>query len=106
MACPATASSDSASSGEAAIAARPAGSPENGACSSLTARSLALVTTGASAMRRKSSAAASGPMSKLPTETIRPCSCPGPFPGSVPAGTTTTGLDCEELSSICRMVRA
>jgi hypothetical protein len=58
----------------------------------LTARSFALVTTGARAIRTKSSAAASG--SKLPTETIRP------------SGTTTTGLDWEELSSSCKMVRA
>ena len=58
--------------GVPATAARPVASPENGACSSLTARSFALVTTGASAILTKSSAAASGPMSKLPTETIRP----------------------------------
>jgi hypothetical protein len=60
----------------------------------LTARSFALVTTGASAIRTKSSAAASGPMSKFPTETIRR------------SATTTTGLDCEELSSSCKIVRA
>jgi hypothetical protein len=33
-------------------------------------------------------------MSKFPTETIRR------------SDTTTTGLDCEELNSSCKMVRA
>jgi hypothetical protein len=82
------ASSDSASSAVATAAAR----PEKGACSSLTARSLALVTTGANAIRAKSRAAASGPMSKLPTDTIRRSSA------------TTTGLDCQELSSSWRIM--
>src|SRR5436190_22162108 len=63
MAWPEVASSARASSGEPESAARPAGSPEYGACSSLTARSFALVTTGASAILRKSRAAASGPVS-------------------------------------------
>ena len=75
-------------------AARPAARPEKGAWSSLTIRSFALVTTGASAIRAKSRAAASGPMSKFPTDTIRR------------SALTTTGLDWEEFSSTWRMFPA
>ena len=70
------------------------GRPEKGACNSLTIRSFALVTTGASAIRAKSRAAASGPMSKFPTDTIRR------------SALTTTGLDWEEFSSSWRMFPA
>ncbi len=59
----------------------------------MTIRSFALVTTGASAIRAKSRAAASGPMSKFPTDTIRR------------SALTTTGLDWEEFSSSWRMFR-
>ena len=94
MAWPEVASSDSASSGVASCAASPAARPEKGACNSLTIRSFALVTTGASAIRAKSRAAASGPMSKFPTDTIRR------------SALTTTGLDWEEFSSSWRMFPA
>ena len=59
----------------------------SGSCRSFIIRSQALASTGASAIRRKSSAAASGSDVVFPTETIRSSSG------------TTSGFSCEAFSS-------
>ena len=93
-ACPAGPNSLSESSALPARSESPSGRPLSGACRSLTIRSLAQVNTGARAMRRKSSAAASGRTSKLPTEKIRSVS------------TSTSGLPCAAFSSVSSCPRA
>src|SRR5262249_8476345 len=87
IACAAPPSSARASSPVSGPAARPAGRPDRGLWSSFTVRSAAQVTTVARAMRAKSSAAATGTMSRLPTDTMRR------------SARTTAGLHPAALSS-------
>ena len=68
--------------------------PDQADSSSLVVRSADDVNTGASAIRKKSTAAAIGKMSKFAAETIRSSS------------TTTSGLPWEAFSSMSSCVRA